>query len=52
MFDSIEEAENFALQYDVCRSLDKKDLKIVVKDLYLNAEDYKDANGIILKWTE
>ena len=50
MFKSIEDAKSYALQFSAVAELGDKDLNIIVKDLYLNAEDYIDARAIITKW--
>ncbi|CAD5356099.1 protein of unknown function [Enterobacter cancerogenus] len=52
MFNSIEEAMQFMSLFSSTLELSAKDKMIIAKDLYLNAEDEKEAIGIVKKWTD
>ncbi|MEY8178662.1 hypothetical protein [Enterobacter hormaechei] len=52
MFNSIEEAMQFMSHFSSTLDLSAKDKMIIAKDLYLNAENEKEAVGIVKKWTD
>ncbi|MFP5986975.1 hypothetical protein ACLE93_17325 [Enterobacter hormaechei] len=52
MFNSIEEAMQFMSHFSSTLELSAKDKMIIAKDLYLNAENEKEAIGIVKKWTD
>lgn len=52
MFDSMRDALVYALQWESVKSLDERNKLIIVRDLYLNAQDEKEAISIINLWTK
>lgn len=51
MFNSMRDALVYALQWEDVKSLDDRNRLIIVRDLYLNAQDEREAISIINLWT-
>lgn len=51
MFNDMREALVYALQWEKVKDLDDRNRLIIVRDLYLNAQNEKEARSIINLWT-